>query len=83
MEEQLPSGARHRQSGRSHNVQEHRVVLDCCDHPVLGDITLVGSPVHLSEAPMKVHRMPPKLGEHTDEILAEIATAQNAARRIG
>jgi formyl-CoA transferase len=50
------------------------------DHPVLGDITLVGSPVHLSEVPMKVHRMPPKLGEHTDEVLGEIAAAQNAAR---
>ncbi|MEM5503121.1 CaiB/BaiF CoA transferase family protein [Ahrensia kielensis] len=58
-------------------------MLHRIDHPVLGDITLVGSPVHLSEVPMKVHRMPPKLGEHTDEVLGEIAEAKNAARRVG
>ncbi|WP_299724098.1 CoA transferase [uncultured Tateyamaria sp.] len=43
------------------------------EHPVLGDMTLVGSPVHLSEAPMQVHRLPPRLGEHTDEVLQDLA----------
>ncbi|MFD1881616.1 CaiB/BaiF CoA transferase family protein [Paracoccus pacificus] len=41
------------------------------DHPVLGQITLVGSPVHLSDAPVTVRHVPPKLGEHTEEVLAE------------
>lgn len=41
------------------------------DHPLLGDLTVVGSPVHLSEAPVTVRRAPPRLGEHTDEILRE------------
>ena len=44
------------------------------EHPVLGDITVVGSPVHLSDAPMTVRRLPPKLGEHTEEVLQELAT---------
>ena len=44
------------------------------DHPVLGPITVVGSPVHLSDAPMQVHRLPPRLGEHTDEVLQDLAT---------
>ena len=43
------------------------------DHPVLGPITVVGSPVHLSDAPMQVHRLPPRLGEHTDEVLQDLA----------
>jgi formyl-CoA transferase len=43
------------------------------DHPVLGEVTLVGSPVHLSDAPMTVRHMPPKLGEHTQEVLQEVA----------
>lgn len=43
------------------------------DHPVLGEVTLVGSPVHLSAAPMTVRHLPPKLGQHTDEVLQEVA----------
>ena len=44
------------------------------DHPILGEVTVVGSPVHLSAAPMVVRQLPPKLGEHTDEVLQELAT---------
>ncbi|OAN73937.1 formyl-CoA transferase [Jannaschia sp. EhC01] len=43
------------------------------DHPVLGEVKLVGSPVHLSAAPLSVRHLPPKLGEHTDEVLQEVA----------
>ncbi|MEJ6394618.1 CoA transferase [Gymnodinialimonas sp. 2305UL16-5] len=42
-------------------------------HPVLGDITLVGSPVHLSDAPLAVRHLPPRLGEHTDAVLQNVA----------
>ncbi|WP_195819549.1 CaiB/BaiF CoA transferase family protein [Roseobacter sp. MH60115] len=43
------------------------------DHPLLGEMTLVGSPIHLSDAPMQVHRLPPRLGEHTQEVLEGLA----------
>ena len=43
------------------------------DHPVLGKMAVIGSPVHLSEVPMQVHRLPPLLGEHTDEVLQDLA----------
>lgn len=43
------------------------------DHPVLGDITVVGSPVHLSAAPLTLRHLPPRLGEHTEEVLQELA----------
>ncbi len=43
------------------------------DHPVLGKITVVGSPVHLSEAPLTVRHLPPRLGEHTEDVLQELA----------
>lgn len=43
------------------------------DHPVLGEVTFVGSPVHLSAAPMTLRQMPPKLGQHTEEVLQEVA----------
>ena len=50
-------------------------IRDRCpiDHPYLGEITVVGSPVHLSEVPMQVNRLPPRLGEHTKEVLQDLA----------
>ena len=39
--------------------------------PKLGDITLVGQPVRLSDTPSALVAPPPENGEHTDEILAE------------
>jgi len=41
------------------------------EHPVLGELTLIGSPVHLSNAPLEIRYAPPKLGQHTAEIIAE------------
>jgi formyl-CoA transferase len=32
---------------------------------------LVGSPIHMTSAPVGMRRPPPRLGEHTDEVLAE------------
>ncbi|MEQ3679255.1 CoA transferase [Pseudophaeobacter sp.] len=46
------------------------------DHPVLGEMQLVGSPVHLSDVPMGIRRMPPRLGEHTEEVIAEFGLRQ-------
>lgn len=43
------------------------------DHPFLGPINLIGSPVHLSAAPLTVRHMPPRLGEHTHDVLHELA----------
>jgi len=48
-------------------------MLCSIDHPILGEMTLVGSPVHLSEVPMQIPRLPPRLGEHNREVLHEIA----------
>ena len=43
------------------------------DHPVHGRVKVVGSPVHLSEVPFTVRRAAPRLGEHTQEVWAELA----------
>ena len=41
------------------------------NHPLLGEMTVVGSPVHLSDAPVSIRYNPPRLGEHTEEIIRE------------
>jgi crotonobetainyl-CoA:carnitine CoA-transferase CaiB-like acyl-CoA transferase len=48
-------------------------------HPTAGTIRALGNPLHLSETPARVDRVPPRLGEHDDEVLAEIGYD---ARRI-
>ena len=49
-----------------HNGQR-RVV----DHPTAGEITLAGFPYRFSDAELTIDRVPPALGEHTREVLAE------------
>ena len=42
------------------------------EHPVLGAVRQVGLPFRLSATPASIRTPPPLLGEHTDEILAEL-----------
>jgi formyl-CoA transferase len=41
------------------------------DHPKRGKYLTVGNPIKMSDSPTEVTRSP-LLGEHTDEVLAEI-----------
>ena len=43
-----------------------------------GPMRLVGSPIDMSDARVSVRRKPPQLGEHTDEVVAEVARAPAA-----
>jgi formyl-CoA transferase len=45
------------------------------DHPVEGRIKSLGFPVKLSGTPQQVRRAPPLLGQHRDELLAELGLA--------
>ena len=42
------------------------------DHPVEGKVPNIGFPVKLSGTPQQVRRHPPLLGEHNEEVLAEL-----------
>jgi len=42
------------------------------EHPTLGPIRALGSPIKLSETPPAVRRRAPLLGEHTEEVLREL-----------
>jgi|TARA_R110002049_G_scaffold307712_2_gene509044 crotonobetainyl-CoA:carnitine CoA-transferase CaiB-like acyl-CoA transferase len=50
------------------------------DHPYLGKMDFVSSPVHLSDAKVSIRHVPPKLGEHTEEVLSELGLAANLGR---
>jgi crotonobetainyl-CoA:carnitine CoA-transferase CaiB-like acyl-CoA transferase len=41
-------------------------------HPTANAVRLVGSPLKLSDTPVMLRSYPPLLGEHTDEVLADL-----------
>jgi crotonobetainyl-CoA:carnitine CoA-transferase CaiB-like acyl-CoA transferase len=51
---------------------EARAMDVTVEHPKLGPIRQVGLPMKLSATPGSIRTAPPLLGEHTDEILAEL-----------
>ena len=50
----------------------HRQLKVAMDHPVLGCVPQVASPIRLSETPIDYRNAPPTLGEHTDAVLSEL-----------
>ncbi|UTR07128.1 CoA transferase [Alkalihalobacillus sp. LMS6] len=42
------------------------------EHPSLGALKLVGSPLKLSKSPVKMIKPPPLYGEHTEQVLREL-----------
>jgi len=55
-------------------------------HPASqGEVELLGNPVKLSRTPVSYRRGPPALGEHTDEVLAELERleAEGVSRSAG
>ena len=48
-----------------------RDMIERVQHPTLGEVPIVGVPVKFSDMRPSVRTPAPRLGEHTDEILAE------------
>ena len=42
-------------------------------HPTAGSVPQVASPIRLTDTPPEYHRAPPTLGQHTGQVLAELA----------
>lgn len=56
------------------------------EHPALGIVKSLATPVHLSDTPLVYRRHPPTLGEHTDEVMTELgidADSRAALRASG
>lgn len=51
---------------------QHRHMIAEIPHPTIGNLRLTGIPIKYSETPGTVRLHPPLLGEHTDEVLAEM-----------
>jgi crotonobetainyl-CoA:carnitine CoA-transferase CaiB-like acyl-CoA transferase len=51
-------------------------------HKKLGAVKQIGSPMRLSETPVKMHRAGPMLGEHTSEVLRELNIPEEEIRAL-
>jgi crotonobetainyl-CoA:carnitine CoA-transferase CaiB-like acyl-CoA transferase len=58
-------------------VMERDMVVEI-NHPSLGKVKQVGIPIKLSETPGAIRRLPPRRGEHTEEILLELGYNRQA-----
>lgn len=56
----------------------HRQMVVDVEHPVAGATRVLGVPVKLSETPGGIRRPAPTLGQHTAEVLAELARQDQA-----
>ena len=48
------------------------------DHPLIGPVKSMGNPVNLSATPVNYRLAPPTLGQHTQEVLAELGYDETA-----
>ena len=62
---------------------QHREMEISMSHPFSGkgDVSLIGSPMKMSETPVSYRYPPPTLGQHTDEILTELLGMDEVERR--
>jgi formyl-CoA transferase len=52
-------------------VKERQMVAEV-PHPTAGTVKLVASPLKFFQTPCRIHRHPPLLGEHTEEVLSTV-----------
>lgn len=52
------------------------------EHPALGLIKSLATPIHLADTPLVYRRHPPRLGEHSDEVAAELGYSPAEIARL-
>lgn len=62
---------------------EAREMLAEVGDPVLGEVRLAGNPIKLDQRPSAPQRRIPRLGEHTEEVLAELGMSGEESKVAG
>ena len=59
-----------------------RHMVETVAHPTIGELKMLGIPFKFSDTPAVVRRPPPTLGEHADEVLAELGMDAAAIEKL-
>lgn len=59
-----------------------RGMVQTMQHPVAGEIHMLGNPMHLSETPPSYRLAPPTLGQHTEEVLRQLGYDHSMITRL-
>jgi crotonobetainyl-CoA:carnitine CoA-transferase CaiB-like acyl-CoA transferase len=54
----------------------HLEMMVDVNHPTLGKVKQVGIPIKLSDTPGSIRMLPPKPGQHTDEVLSQLGYSE-------
>lgn len=52
------------------------------EHPLIGGARSIGNPIHLGATAVTYRRPPPRLGEHTEEILCELGESEDRVAEL-
>lgn len=61
---------------------KEREMLVKMDHPTIGELPLVGSPLKMSATPVAYCLPPPLMGEHTEDVLKELGYGDDEIGRL-
>jgi len=70
-----------REFAQDPQAKHNRSIFDA-EHPEAGTMRYIRYPGHFSETPATLHRHPPRLGEHTSEVLLEAGYSQEDIDRM-
>lgn len=63
------------------HLKERGIIVEL-EHPALGMMRSIATPVHLSDTPLVYRCHPPRLGEHTNEVLGEFGFNAEQLERL-